>query len=154
MDWTRDDYRLTDDPARVDVAAVHAFLERSYWAEGIPLDVVRRSVEGSLNLSLWHAPPGGDARQVGFARVVTDGATVAYLGDVYVLEEHRGRGLAAWMMETLAAHPRLQGLRRWILLTRDAHGLYARAGWTPLAKPDRWMERWDPDLYRRAPGSR
>lgn len=148
-EWRRDDYRLTDETAGVDVDAVHAFLSGSYWASGIPREVVARSVEHSLNVSLWFAPPAAAAAQVGFARVVTDFATVAYLADVYVLEAHRGRGLSTWMMEVVAAHPRLQGLRRWILLTRDAHGLYAKTGWTPIAKPDRWMEKWDPGVYRR-----
>jgi GNAT superfamily N-acetyltransferase len=149
MEWHRGDYRLTDDPAGVDVAAVHAYLTRSYWAEGIPLEVVRRSIAHSLNFSLWHEPAGGTPGQVGFARIVTDFATVAYLGDVYVLEEHRGRGLSVWTMEVVATHPRLQGLRRWILLTRDAHGLYRKTGWTPVAAPERYMEKRDPDVYRR-----
>jgi GNAT superfamily N-acetyltransferase len=144
MDWTRGEYTLTDDRARVDVDAVHAYLTRSYWALGIPREVVARSVSHSLNFSLWHGPT---ERQVGFARVVTDFATFGYLGDVYVLEQHRGRGLSKWMMQIVVAHPELQGFRRWSLLTRDAHGLYAQVGFTPLAAPDRWMERWFPDAY-------
>jgi GNAT superfamily N-acetyltransferase len=95
---------------------------------------------------VWHDRPG-DARQVGFARVISDYATFAYVGDVFVLESHRGRGLSKWLMSVITGHPRLQGLRRWCLLTRDAHGLYAQSGFTPLSAPDRWMERWTPDVY-------
>jgi GNAT superfamily N-acetyltransferase len=136
MEWVRGEYTLTTDPARVDIDALHEFLARSYWAADIPRELVARSVEHSLNFTLLH-----ENRQVGFARVVTDYATYAYVGDVYVLEAHRGRGLSRWMMETMIAHPELQGFRRWSLLTRDAHGLYARVGFTPLAAPERWMER-------------
>lgn len=148
MEWVRDAYVLTTDPARVDIDALHEFLVRSYWAANIPRDVVARSVRHSLNFTLLH-----EHRQVGFARVVTDYATFAYVGDVYVLEAHRGRGLSRWMMETMVACPELQGFRRWSLLTRDAHGLYAHVGFTPLAAPDRWMERWTPDAYA-APGKK
>ncbi|MBI1798406.1 MAG: GNAT family N-acetyltransferase [Candidatus Eisenbacteria bacterium] len=162
MEWKRGDYLLTTDPARVDVEAVHAFLAGSYWARGIPFEVVQRSVEHSLNFSLWHEPqaatdaasapgsslgPATSAAQVGFARVITDYATFGYVGDVYVLEAHRGRGLSKWMMRTMIEHPDLQGFRRWSLLTRDAHDLYRPLGFTPLASPERWMERWLPDAY-------
>ena len=147
MEWVRGEFRLTTDPARVDLDAVHAYLSRSYWAGGIPRDVVRRSIEHSLNFSLWHEPEGATPRQIGFSRVITDYATFLYLGDVYVLEEFRGRGLSTWMMEVITDHPELQGFRRWALLTRDAHGLYEKFGWKPLAAPDRWMERHFPDVY-------
>ena len=142
MEWQRDGYTLTTDPARVDLALVHGYLAQSYWAKGIPLEVVRRSIEHSLNFTLLHG-----TEQVGFARVITDYATFAYVGDVFVLEPHRGRGLSKWMMRVIVEHPELQGFRRWSLLTRDAHGLYAQVGFTPLAAPDRWMERWTPDAY-------
>jgi len=155
LEWRRPGFTLTTERDRVDVAAVHAFLMRSYWAEGVPLEVVRRSIEHSLNFSVWHdADADAPAAQVGFARVVTDYATFAYVGDVFVLEPWRGRGLSRWMMECMVAHPELQGFRRWALLTRDAHGLYARLGFTPLARPDRWMERWAPDVYRAPRGPR
>jgi GNAT superfamily N-acetyltransferase len=143
-DWRRGEYTLTTDPARVDLAVVHGYLAGSYWAKDIPLEVVRRSIEHSLNFSLLHA-----GRQVGFSRVITDYATFAYVGDVFVLEEHRGRGLSKWMMEVMVAHPDLQGFRRWVLLTRDAHGLYAQYGFRALAAPERYMERWVPEVYRR-----
>ena len=147
MEWVRGEFRLTTDPARVDLDAVHGYLSRSYWAKGIPREVVRRSIEHSLNFSLWHEPGAAAPRQVGFSRVITDYATFLYLGDVYVLEEFRGRGLSTWMMEVITDHPELQGFRRWALLTRDAHGLYEKFGWKPLAAPDRWMERHFPDVY-------
>jgi N-acetylglutamate synthase-like GNAT family acetyltransferase len=141
-EWRRGEYTISTDPARIDLDAVHAFLTASYWAKGIPRDVMAKSIAHSLAFGLYE----GD-RQIGFARVVTDRATFAYLADVYVLEDHRGRGLGAWLIETVHAHPELQGLRRWVLLTRDAHALYRRAGWTAVAKPERYMERWAPDIY-------
>jgi len=147
MEWTRGEYRITTDPARVDLDAVHAYLARSYWAGGIPRALVQRSIEHSLAFSLWHEPAGAAAAQIGFARVITDFATFGYLGDVYVLEAHRGRGLAKWMMRLIVDHPELQGFRRWVLLTRDAHDLYRPVGFTPLASPNLWMERWTPDAY-------
>jgi GNAT superfamily N-acetyltransferase len=143
--WTRDGYTLDTDPARLDRDAIFASLTGSYWAGGIPRATFDRSLDHALNFGLY-APDGA---QAGFARVVSDFATVAYLGDVFVLEPHRGRGLSKWMMACIMGHPDLQGLRRWILLTRDAHGLYAQHGFTPLASPARWMERHDPDAYRR-----
>ena len=145
-EWRRDEYCITTDPARVDLDAVHAFLSRSYWADGITKDLVQRSIEQSIPFSLFV----GD-RLAAFARVVTDRATVAYLGDVFVVPEFRGRRLAVWLMECISAHPELQGLRRWILLTRDAHSLYEKSGFTSLRAPERWMERWDPEVYRRGP---
>lgn len=142
LEWRRDGYLVTDDPVRVDLDVVYGYLTACYWAKGISRETVRRSIEGSMPFSLY----AGDA-QVGFARVISDRATIAYLGDVFVLEAHQGRGLARWMCHLIVAHPELQGLRRWILLTRDAHGLYTQVGFTPLAKPERWMERHDPDPY-------
>ncbi|MCM2257031.1 MAG: GNAT family N-acetyltransferase [Vicinamibacteria bacterium] len=133
---------IVQDPAAVDVDAVHAYLTRSYWAQGIPRETVARAVAGSLCFSLKLA-----GRQVGFARVVTDRATFAYLADVYVLEEFRGRGWARRLMEVVVGHPDLQGLRRFVLITRDAHGLYARFGFTPLARPEGYMEVARPGLY-------
>jgi GNAT superfamily N-acetyltransferase len=145
-DVTRGEYVISTDRARLPVAQVHRWLhDESYWAKDIPLDVVQTSVLNSLNFGLYH----GDAL-VGFARVVTDYATFAYVGDVFVLAEHRGRGLSKWLMATIAADPRLAGFRRWILATRDAHGLYAQAGYAPLAQPDRWME-WRPVMRYAGP---
>jgi GNAT superfamily N-acetyltransferase len=145
-EWRRGDFVITTDPARVDLAVVHGFLTACYWAKGIPLETVRRAVEHSLNFSVYDGE-----RQVGFARVITDYATFAYLGDVFVLETHRGRGLSKWLMEVIVAHPELQGFRRWVLLTRDAHRLYRQFGFAAVASPERYMERWTPDVYLREP---
>jgi GNAT superfamily N-acetyltransferase len=120
------EFAITTDPAAADVDAVHAFLRRSYWAEGIPRDTVARAIANSIPFSVFH---GHD--QIGLARVITDRATYAYLSDVYILEAYRGRGLSRWLMETIMAHPDLQGLRRFSLTTRDADGLYRRYGFTP-----------------------
>lgn len=145
-EWSRDGFTISTDPARIDLEVVHGFLTTCYWAEGIPREVVARSLEHSLCFGLYH-----DGRQIGFARVISDRATFGYLGDVFVLEAFRGRGLARWLVEVIHAHPELQGFRRWVLLTRDAHALYAQAGYTPLAAPDRYMERWTKNVYRREP---
>ena len=142
-EWHRDGFTISTDPARLDLDMIHGFLSSCYWATGIPRDVVERSIANSLCFGVYEP-----ARQVGFARVITDRATFGYLGDVFVLESHRGRGLSKWLMECVHAHPELQGFRRWVLLTRDAHGLYAQHGWTPIANPGRYMERWTPDVYR------
>ena len=144
-EWTRGAFVISTDRSRVDVEAVHRFLSTdAYWSPGIPLAVVRRAIENSLPFGLYRG-----REQVGFARVTTDYATFAYLADVYVLDTVRGQGLGKWLVETLMAHPELQGLRRWMLATRDAHGLYAQHGFKPLKAPDVFMERHDPDVYRR-----
>jgi len=137
MLMTRDGYDIDDDPARLDVDAVHDFLVGSYWAEGVTCDVVERSVAGSLNLGLYH----GES-QVGFTRAVTDRATFAWVCDVFVLPGHRGRGLGHWMVRTLLAHPDLTGIRRFMLATADAHQVYADCGFAPLDSPDRYMAIW------------
>jgi len=141
-EWNRERFTITCDPTRIDGAAVHAFLVGSYWAQNIPREVVDRSIEGSLCFALLDG-----ARQVGFARVITDRATFAYLGDVYVLAELRGKGLGKWLIDCVMKHPDLQGLRRWMLVTRDAHDLYGPAGFTALKSPDRHMERHNADVY-------
>src|SRR6266850_4151240 len=133
-EWTRDDFSVSTDPARLDRALVHEFLTASYWSPGIPRDVVDRSIDHSLVFGLYE---GG--RQVGFARTVTDRATFAYLADVFVLPDFRGQKLGEWLVECVCAHPDLQGLRRWVLLTRDAHELYRKYGFTAVAQPDRYM---------------
>ena len=148
MEWQKEDYTISTDKERINVAAVHAFLTTSYWAKGIPVETVRRSIEGSMAFGVYH----GDA-QVGFARVITDGATFAYLADVFIAEDHRGRGLSAWLMECILSHPDLQGLRRFLLATRDAHGLYRKFGFSPLASLEPWMERHDAEVYSREKGN-
>jgi GNAT superfamily N-acetyltransferase len=142
-EWRRGEYAIRTDPAGLDVEAVHAYLTRSYWAAGIPLETVRRSLQHSVNFAILRAD-----ELVGFGRVITDRATFGYVGDVFVLEAHRGKGLSKWLMECMLAHPELQGFRRWVLLTRDAHGLYRQYGFRDLAHPDRYLERWAPDVYR------
>jgi GNAT superfamily N-acetyltransferase len=135
-------YEISTDPSRLDVDAIHAFLTQSYWSPGIPRATVARAIAHSLCFgAFWQG------QQVGFARVVTDRATFAYLCDVYVLQGHRGRGLSKQLMDNVIAHPDLQGLRRMMLATRDAHGLYAQYGFTPLAAPDRIMENHKPNVY-------
>ena len=144
VDFRRDGYLISTDPARVNLDVVHTFLTNCYWAKGIPRETVARSIEHSLCFGVYD----GSGAQVGFARVISDFATIAYLGDVFVLESHRGHGLSKWLMECIKQHPSLQGLRRWFLLTRDAHGLYAKFGFTPLKKPERYMELHQPDVYQ------
>ena len=143
----RGEYVVSTDKSRIDVPAVHAFLASTYWSPGIPEETVRRAIAGALCFGIYRG-----AEQVGFARVITDRATYAYLSDVYVLEPHRGRGLATWMMEVITAHPSLQGLRRFSLSTRDAHALYAQFGFVPVANPDRQMEILRRDIYHRLAG--
>jgi GNAT superfamily N-acetyltransferase len=135
-------YELTDDPARIDPVAAHAYLTRSYWSPGIPLETVARAIANSLTIAVWHA-----GEQVAMARLVTDYATMAYLADVFVREDHRGRGLSKAMLAYLHARPDLQGLRRWLLFTRDAHSLYEQFGWKGLAHPERAMLQDHPDIY-------
>lgn len=138
-------FELTTDLARIDPAAVHALLQRSYWAAGIPAATVARSLENSLVFAIFDG-----ARQIGVARVISDYATFAYIGDVFIDDEFRGQGLSKWLMQTIVEHPALQGLRRWMLLTADAHGLYEQFGFRRAAHPERVMERHDPDCYRAA----
>jgi GNAT superfamily N-acetyltransferase len=139
----RGDFVISTDLDRLDLDVIHGFLTNCYWAKGIPREVVARSIEHSLCFGVYD----GNGAQIGFARVVSDFATVAYLGDVFVLESHRGRGLSKWMMECITQHPALHGLRRWILLTRDAHGLYSQFGFAPVKSPDRYMELHRPNVY-------
>jgi GNAT superfamily N-acetyltransferase len=142
VDHTRGQYRITTDQEQLDLDAIHTFLSRSFWAEGIPRDTVATSIANSLCFGVFDG-----TSQVGFARVVTDRATYAYLCDVYVLETHRGLGLGKWLIETVMAHPDLQGLRRFQLVTRDAHGLYSRHGFAAPAHPERVMEIFRHGMY-------
>lgn len=143
LDWTQGRFQISTSLDRLDGDAVHAYLTRSYWAPGIPRDLVERSLRNSLCFGLYEGN-----RQIGLARVITDGATFAYLCDVYVLEEYRGQGLAKWMMACVRSHPALQGLRRFVLITRDAHGLYEQYDFTPLGKPEGYMEIRRPHAYQ------
>jgi GNAT superfamily N-acetyltransferase len=143
-EYRKGQYSITTDPRRLDIDAIHAFLSRSFWAEGIPKETVAKSIANSLCFGLFDG-----ADQVGLARVVTDRATFAYLCDVYVLETHRGLGLGKWLMDVVMAHPDLQGLRRFHLVTRDAHSLYSRHGFEPPQHPERHMEIFRHGMYTR-----
>ncbi len=150
MERTRDGYVLSTDPARLDLGVVHDYLSReSYWAPGIPREVVERALANSICFGVYRG-----ADQVAFARAVTDHATFAYLADVFVLAAHRGNGLGVWLVSCVLEHPDLQGLRQFILGTADAHELYARFGWTSLPDPQRFMtiERRPSDIYGPPPG--
>ena len=143
--WQSGEFEITTDLARIDVATVHVFLTGSYWAEGIPLATVERSLRNSLCFAICRG-----TELAGFARVISDYATFAYLADVFVLPAFRGRGLSKWLMRCITAHPDLQGLRRWSLVTRDAHRLYEEFGFRALQAPERWMEKHDPEIYSRS----
>lgn len=145
MEWTKESFVVTCDPAKLDFTVIADFLGSSYWSKGIPPATVEKSMNGSLCFALLD----GD-RQIGLARVISDYATIAYLGDVFVLPEYRGRGLSKWLMECVVSHPDLQGLRRWILATSDAHGLYQKFGFTALKRPEIFMERHDSEVYARS----
>ena len=144
MDFGKDGFTISTEKEKLDIELIHSFLNRTYWAEGISKETIRRSIEGSLCFGVFE-----NDKQVGFARMITDKATFAYLADVFIIEEYRGRGLSKWLMEVIMSHPDLQGLRRMILATKDAHGLYKQFGFTPLINVDRWMHILDPDVYKR-----
>ncbi len=143
----KEDFLVSTDPALLDIAVIHGYLSgESYWAQGIPLPVLQKALSNSLCFGLYQV-----GRQVGFARLVTDKATFAYLADVFILPEQRGRGLSKWLMEVIQSHPGLQGLRRWMLMTRDAQGLYEQFGWTVLDEDarQRSMQRHFKDIYKK-----
>lgn len=144
-DLEKQGYLISADPSKLDIAVIHQYLSReSYWAKNIPLQTVERSIANSFCFGVYYHDV-----QIGFARLVTDKATFAYLADVFVLPEHRGKGLSKWLIETIHAHPDVQGLRRWMLGTKDAHGLYAQFGWKPIPEEMmlRFMQLHNPDLY-------
>jgi GNAT superfamily N-acetyltransferase len=138
-----EEYLISTDRSKIDPEIVHRFLSQdSYWAQNIPMSTVQRSIAGALCYGVYVK----DA-QIGFARVITDFSTVGYLSDVFILKEYRGKGLSKWLVETILADPELQGFRRWILVTADAHTLYEKFGFETLSKPERWMEKYNPDVY-------
>ncbi|HEY7123554.1 MAG TPA: GNAT family N-acetyltransferase [Ktedonobacterales bacterium] len=147
QEWRRGEYTVSTDKQRVDLDVVHSYLSSAYWCEGIPREIVQRSIEHSLVFGVYKG-----AEQVGFARIISDLATFAYLGDVFILEAYRGQGLSVWLMECIVAHPDLQGLRRWTLFTRDAHGLYEKVGFKRATTAERLMERAFPTIYKEAHG--
>jgi GNAT superfamily N-acetyltransferase len=143
--WERGDYLISTDRSRLNIELIHDFLSNgSYWAIGRARDVVQCSIDNSLSFGIYWKND-----QVGFGRVVTDYATFAWIADVFVLPQHRGQGLSKWLMELMLSHPKLQGFRRWVLATKDAHRLYQRYGFIPLHRPERWMERPDPNMQER-----
>lgn len=144
-EWQKGEFLISTDKLRLDLEVIHDFLSnQSYWAQGRDLEVIKRGIENSLNFGIYQG-----ARQIGFARVVTDYATFAWLADVFVLEVYRGQGLGKWLIDVILSHPRLQGFRRWALATKDAHELYRNFGFDELRRPERWMERPDPNMRER-----
>jgi N-acetylglutamate synthase-like GNAT family acetyltransferase len=144
MNLKKGKYSIVTDKSKMDIKMIHGFLSHSYWAENIPIETVQRSIEGSLCFGVFDGE-----KQIGFARLITDRATFAYLADVFILEAYRGLGLCKWMMEAIMTYAELHGMRRVMLATRDAHGLYAQFGFTPLNNVDRWMQIHNPDIYKR-----
>jgi N-acetylglutamate synthase-like GNAT family acetyltransferase len=137
------EFLITTDKTKMDVVAIHDFLSKySGWSDNIPIDKVKTSIENSLNFGLFHKD-----HQIGFARIISDFSTIAYLGDIYVLDNYRGQGLSKKLMEVVMGHPNLQGLRRWILLTSTADWLYEKYGFTKLPKPEIYMELYNPEVY-------
>lgn len=144
MEWQNGDYLISTDKMKLDIGIIHTYLSRdSYWAEQVPLSVVVRSIEHSLCFGIYH-----HGQQVGFARVISDLATFAWLADVFILPEHRGKGLSKWLMQVIIDYPGLQGLRRFLLGTKDAHGLYLQFGFVAYPQPERLMSRSTPDIYK------
>lgn len=144
MEWKQGEFTITDRSEDLDVETIHGFLRESYWAKGIPRSIVEKSLSNSICFGLYH-----NEKQVGFGRVVSDQATFAYLADVFVVHAYRGRGLGKWLVSCVLAHPELQGLRRWLLATLDAHKLYEQKGFVALRKPEWFMEINDPNIYQR-----
>ena len=143
-EYKRDQFTVTSDPSKLDIDAIYDFLSHCYWSEGVPREIVERAIKHSICFGLFE-----DTQQIGFARVISDRATYAYLCDVYVLDSYRGKGLGTWMMSCVMKHPELQGLRRFTLLTRDAHGLYQKFGFAAAKNPSRYMEIHVADIYKK-----
>lgn len=141
MEFKRDLFVLSDDASKLNIDAICKFLSRAYWADKRPRDVIQKSIKHSLTFGVYHGE-----KQIGFARVVTDRAVFAYLCDVFIDEDYRGHALGKWMLECILSHPELQGLKRWCLVTKDAHGFYKQFGFTELNDPTKWMEILNPDL--------
>lgn len=147
-EWKNGDYLISTEKSKIDVDEVHQFLSHSYWAENVSKNIVQKSIDNSFCFGVYHY-----RKQVGFARVISDFATFAYLADVFILPDDRGKGLSKWLMQVIVDHPKLDGLRRFTLATRDAHKLYSQFGFTALDKPDRWMQRHNPDVYKKINGN-
>ena|SRR5919206_953875 len=147
MEWQQEAFIISTDKTKLDIPFIHHFLTSSYWAEGIPVEVVQKSIEGSLCFGIYKG-----MQQVGFARVITDEATFAYLADVFIAPDFRKKGLSKWLMQIIMAYPSLQGLRRIMLATRDAHGLYQQFGFTNINNPEPWMQKHNPEIYKKKQG--
>lgn len=140
----KNSYCISTDKSKLDLSLIHHFLStEAYWCLNIPLERVEKSIQNSLCFGVYH-----ESDQIGFARVISDFSTIAYLGDVFVVKEYRGNDLSKWLMEVIMGHPDLQGLRRWILLTSDAHELYRQFGWKDIADPTKWMELHQKNIYQ------
>jgi GNAT superfamily N-acetyltransferase len=139
----KDNFTISTNPTKLDIPFIHSFLStQSTWAKGIPVSTVERSIHHSLCFGVYQGQT-----QIGFARIISDFATITYLGDVFIIDSHRGLGLSKWLMEVVLSHPDLQGMRRWMLVTADAHGLYEKFGFKKLAKPESYMELHNPGVY-------
>lgn len=140
----KDEFCISTEKTKLDIDAIHGFLStKAYWSINIPKEKVLTSIQNSLCFGVYE-----DKKQIGFARIITDYSTIAYLGDVYILEKYRGKGLSKWLISTIMDFPSLQGLRRWILLTGDAHELYRKYGWTDIVDPNKWMELHNKNVYK------
>jgi GNAT superfamily N-acetyltransferase len=147
MSVKRTPFLVSDDPALLDLDVIHGFLTDCYWAKGIKKPRVQRVLDNSYCFGLYEEDVAGNVKQIGFARVLSDLSAIAYLMDVFVLEEYRGKGFGKWIVEEVLAYPTFEPVRRWILATDDAHSLYERHGFTPLDHPDHYMQKFDPDKY-------
>lgn len=143
MKWQKDEYTISTDKSKLDIHVIHDFISQTYWASGIPLATMQKAIEGAMCFGVFHGE-----QQVGFARVITDKATFAYLADVFIIESHRGKGLSKWLVEIIVGHPDLQGLRRFLLATRDAHGLYRQFGFTVPESAENLMHIYNPGVYK------
>lgn len=142
---TKDSFSIKTDKSKLDIALIHKYLsQESYWAKNIPIEIVKKSIENSLCFGVFH-----NENQVGFARIISDHATFAYLADVFILSEFRGKGLSKWLLDAISLHPNLQNLRRWMLMTNDAHGLYLQKGWNLAQYPERVMEKAFSNIYQK-----
>ncbi len=143
MTWHQGQFTISTDKQKLDIDYIHDFISKSYWAQNVPMEIVKKSIEGSMCFAVYDG-----AKQIGFARVISDNATFGYLADVFIDERYRGKKLGVWLIETIMNHPHLQGFRNWFLATRDAHGLYAKFGFRQLEQPERIMRKNDPDVYK------
>ena len=144
QDLEKEGYRISTDKSELDLNVIHGFLSKeAYWSKGIPFEIIKKGIDNSFCFGVYHK-----LEQVGFARLITDYATYAYLADVFIVEEHRGKGLSKWLMDVIINHPEVQGLRRWTLATLDAHELYKQFDFTSLAKPETFMELYKPEVYK------